>query len=123
MIPSALERYAKEANRVAAVLGCHLGKQKEGEKWLVGGQCSYADIAFILRQKIIGKVSKRKSTTKTTILTSRLEEPRCWSGRELRKVLQPCNCCPKTLRLSKKYQGENACNGIEIITLLRADNE
>jgi len=60
VIPSALERYAKEVNRVTAVLEGHLSKQKEGEEWLVGGKCSYADIAFISWQTTIGKVTKKE---------------------------------------------------------------
>ena len=59
-IPSALERYAKEVNRVTAVLEGHLSKQKEGEEWLVGGKCSYADIAFISWQMTIAKVTKKE---------------------------------------------------------------
>lgn len=59
-IPSALDRYAKEVNRVTAVLEGHLSKQKEGEEWLVGSKCSYADIAFISWQMTIAKVTKKE---------------------------------------------------------------
>lgn len=46
-IPVVIDWYAKEINRVTAVLEGHLSKQKKGEEWLVEGKCSYADIAFI----------------------------------------------------------------------------
>ncbi|MCJ1395515.1 hypothetical protein MMC18_008401 [Xylographa bjoerkii] len=59
-IPSVLDRYAKEVNRVTAVLEGHLSKQKEGEEWLVGGRCSYADIAFISWQMTIAKVTRKE---------------------------------------------------------------
>ncbi|MCJ1377576.1 hypothetical protein MMC17_000671 [Xylographa soralifera] len=59
-LPSALERYAKEVNRVTAVLEGHLSKQTEGEEWLVGGKCSYADIAFVSWQTTIAKVTKKE---------------------------------------------------------------
>lgn len=61
-IPLAVERYAKEINRVTAVLEGHLAKQEEGEgeggRWLVGGKCSYADIAFIAWQVTVARVAK-----------------------------------------------------------------
>ena len=55
-VPSAIERYVKEINRVTGVLDGHLAKQKEEHggssaggdgPWLVGNKLSYADIAFI----------------------------------------------------------------------------
>jgi len=59
-IPLVLDRYAKEVNRVTAVLEGHLSKQKDGEEWLVGGKCSYADIAFVPWQLGISKVAKKE---------------------------------------------------------------
>lgn len=59
-LPLAIDRYAKEVNRVTAVLEEHLGKQKDGEAWLVGGRCSYADIAFLSWQMTIAKVTKKE---------------------------------------------------------------
>ena len=63
-VPSAIERYNKEVNRVSGVLDGHLAQQKEkyGDSagsdgpWLVGNKFSYADIAFISWQKIIAVV-------------------------------------------------------------------
>jgi glutathione S-transferase len=63
-IPSALDRYVKELHRVTNVLEGWLARQKEEHgssvgfdgPWLVGNKLSYADIAFILWQKIIAVV-------------------------------------------------------------------
>ncbi|KAL8823087.1 MAG: hypothetical protein Q9191_006192 [Dirinaria sp. TL-2023a] len=58
-VPSAVERYAKEVNRVTGVLNGHLAQQKQSHgasgdgPWLVGDKCSYADIAFIPWQMLI----------------------------------------------------------------------
>ena len=51
MIPSAIERYINEVNRVTGVLEGHLA-QKDGTKigdgpWLVDNKYSFADIAFL----------------------------------------------------------------------------
>ena len=60
--PDALERYVKEVNRVTDVLEGQLKRQKEnfGEKaggpWLVGDKYTYADLAFISWQLVIGKI-------------------------------------------------------------------
>ena len=57
-VPSAVERYAKEINRVTGVLEGHLRKQKEAfpaaadGPWLVGGRISFADLAFVPWQTI-----------------------------------------------------------------------
>ena len=56
-LPSALERYTKEINRVTGVLEGHLARQKVAAgsdgPWLVGYKFSCADIAFISWQTII----------------------------------------------------------------------
>ncbi|KAK9244295.1 glutathione S-transferase, partial [Lipomyces tetrasporus] len=56
-LPSALERYTKEINRVTGVLEAHLDGQKvdadSDGPWFVGNKLSYADIAFISRQILI----------------------------------------------------------------------
>lgn len=44
-IPSAIERYLKEMERVMGVLDTHL-KQQETE-YLIGDKCTYADLAFV----------------------------------------------------------------------------
>ena len=63
-VPSAVERYIKEINRVSGVLDSHLARQeKEFVKgdgpWLVGNKMSFADIAFLPYQSIISKVVER----------------------------------------------------------------
>lgn len=49
-VPSAVERYVKEVNRVTSVMEGHLKTQKEKygteEPWFVGNKFSYVDIAF-----------------------------------------------------------------------------
>ncbi|KAL9607504.1 MAG: hypothetical protein Q9167_007587 [Letrouitia subvulpina] len=42
-IPSAIERYAKETERIFGVLD----KALEHKEWLVGGKCTYADLSFV----------------------------------------------------------------------------
>ena len=42
-VPSAIERYANEIKRVTKVLDTAL----QGKEYLVGGKCTYADLAFV----------------------------------------------------------------------------
>lgn len=52
-LPSAIERYTKEINRVTSVLEAHLASQKQGADdgpWLVGNKLSYADLSFFMWQ-------------------------------------------------------------------------
>ena len=57
-LPSAVERYVKEINRVSGVLNGVLAEQKQKYSdgtdgpWLVGNKMSYADIAFVPWQAI-----------------------------------------------------------------------
>ena len=58
-LPSAVERYVKEINRVSGVLDKHLAQQKQEHggsdgPWLVGNKMSYADLAFIPWQNPLG---------------------------------------------------------------------
>lgn len=65
-LPSAVERYVKEAHRVTAVLEGHLTRQREalseeaiaasGGPWLVGNKYSYADLAWVSWQTILPMV-------------------------------------------------------------------
>ena len=63
-VPSALERYCKEVNRVSGVLDGYLAQQKEeygssagsDGPWLVGNKLCYADLAFIMWQRGVGMV-------------------------------------------------------------------
>jgi glutathione S-transferase len=63
-VPSALERYVKEVNRVTGVLENYLLKQKEqygngnGGPWLVGDKYTFADLAFAPWQTIVEIVVK-----------------------------------------------------------------
>ena len=42
-VPSAIERYANETERVFGVLD----KALEHREWLVGGKCTYSDLSFV----------------------------------------------------------------------------
>ncbi|OCL09431.1 putative glutathione S-transferase Ure2-like protein [Glonium stellatum] len=63
-LPSAVERYVKEINRVTGVLEGHLARQKQEHgasgdgPWLVGNKLSYADISFVPWQTIIAMVGE-----------------------------------------------------------------
>ncbi|KAH8892020.1 glutathione S-transferase Ure2-like protein [Thozetella sp. PMI_491] len=63
-IPSAIERYAKEVNRVTSVLEAHLAKQEaeySGDgPWLVGNKPSYADLSWVSWQTIVRDVTLTK---------------------------------------------------------------
>ncbi|KAL8731122.1 MAG: hypothetical protein Q9181_004421 [Wetmoreana brouardii] len=66
-LPSAIERYVDEVNRVTGVLERHLALQEQayggssagGGPWLVGNKLTYADLAFIPWQRIIGMVLQK----------------------------------------------------------------
>jgi len=60
-IPSAVERYIKEINRVTAVLEGHLAKQESGGDgpWLVGNKLSYVDLSFLMWQTVVPRVFKK----------------------------------------------------------------
>lgn len=53
-IQSAKERYYNEIKRVTSVLNGHLKTQDKGTDgpWLVGGKCSYADLAMFQWQNM-----------------------------------------------------------------------
>ena len=55
-VQSAKERYYREIERVTGVLENHLGSQEKGADgpWLVGGKFSYADLAFVPWQVMLG---------------------------------------------------------------------
>ena len=64
-VPSAIERYVKEVNRLVGVLEGHLAQQKERHDgsdgpWLVGDKCSFADLAFISWQRVIAMVLSKE---------------------------------------------------------------
>lgn len=55
-IPTAIDRYVKEINRVTGVVEGHLAaeKAKGGDgPWLVGGKLTFADIAWYMWQALI----------------------------------------------------------------------
>ena len=56
-VPSAIERYKKETQRVLGVLDGVLAKQPSG--WLVGGKCTIADISFITWNRLAFNVSMK----------------------------------------------------------------
>jgi glutathione S-transferase len=65
-VPSALERYVKEINRVTSVLEGHLSRQKQlpgaakDGPWLVGNRYSYADLSFVSWQTIVEVLIKKE---------------------------------------------------------------
>lgn len=67
-LPSAIQRYVGEANRVSGVLEGYLAQQKQNHNgsvgsdgpWLVGNKFSYADIAFIPWQWVLGFVFQKE---------------------------------------------------------------
>ena len=50
-LPSAIERYRNEIERVIGVLNTHL--EKQGTGYLVGDKCTYADLAFVTWSNIV----------------------------------------------------------------------
>ncbi|GAW10921.1 hypothetical protein ANO14919_002590 [Xylariales sp. No.14919] len=67
-LPSAIERYFKEIERVRSVLDLHLSRQageKQGEKvsdkdvWLVGDKCTVADLSWFIWEQIADFVMAR----------------------------------------------------------------
>ncbi|KAK0623681.1 glutathione S-transferase Ure2-like protein [Immersiella caudata] len=85
-LPSAVERYVKEVNRVTAVLeGILKGEQQkfpevEGGPWLVGGKYSYADLAFVSWQTIVEKVLSKEEFD-----SEKYPEVKGWIGRMLER--------------------------------------
>ncbi|KAI1434021.1 glutathione S-transferase [Xylaria sp. CBS 124048] len=60
-LPSAIERYTKEIERVMSVVDGHLAKQKETTAgaegpWLVGDKVTFADIAWYMWQTVANTV-------------------------------------------------------------------
>ncbi len=55
-VPSAVERYVRETERVIGVLDTHL--QKAGTRFLVGDKCTYADIAFVPWANLVPFIAK-----------------------------------------------------------------
>lgn len=52
-LPSAVERYEKEIERVRSVLNDYLTKKGgNGEVWLVGDRCTIADLAWVMWEHI-----------------------------------------------------------------------
>jgi len=66
-LPSVIERYNKEINRVTSVLDGYLAEQRKkyGDNdgsdgpWLVGNKISYADIVFVSYQRIMSMVLEK----------------------------------------------------------------
>ncbi|KAI0478526.1 glutathione S-transferase [Xylariaceae sp. FL0804] len=66
-IPSAVERYTKEAERVRSVLDAHLGKKSassssSGGCWLVGDRLTAADLSWIMWEHVIHLVLAQTGT-------------------------------------------------------------
>ena len=86
-IPSVIERFAKEVNRVTSVLEGWLVKQKEefgaanDGPWLVGGKLSYADLAFVPWQRVMTMVFLEKEEYNA----NDYPEVTAWMGRMLER--------------------------------------
>lgn len=74
-IESAQSRYYREIERVTSVLNGHLEKQEKGADgpWLVGGKFSYADLAFVPWQVMIGMLGDKIDVGKYTAVQGWLE--------------------------------------------------
>lgn len=62
-LPSAIERYIAEINRVSGVLDAHLGREKEKHgsgPWLVGNKYSFADLAFLAWQNAMSRMLSKE---------------------------------------------------------------
>lgn len=68
-VPSAVERYVKEVNRVTSVMEGHLQAQKEKynteEPWFVGNKYSYVDLAFVPWQQSMHLILSREEYDET----------------------------------------------------------
>ncbi|KAI1357857.1 thioredoxin-like protein [Xylaria arbuscula] len=72
-LPSAIERYFEEAERVRSVVDLHLSRragEKQGERintekdvWLVGDKCTVADLSWFIWEQIIGFLFARVGHT------------------------------------------------------------
>ena len=60
-LPSAIERYQNEAIRVTKVLDSVL--KKNGDGYLVGGKCTYADLAFVTWYSMFPKLKPENFDT------------------------------------------------------------
>ncbi|KAF2477673.1 glutathione S-transferase [Lindgomyces ingoldianus] len=64
-VPSAVERYTKEINRVTGVVEGHLSGRKTdtstGGPWLVGDKFSYADLAWIPWQDLTARMMPKEA--------------------------------------------------------------
>lgn len=83
-LPSAVERYFKEAERVRSVLDLHLSRQageKQGEKvadkdvWLVGDKLTVADLSWFIWEQIIDFVMTRTGDVIAKVSISALVSP------------------------------------------------
>lgn len=60
-MPSAVERYEKEMERVRSVLNSHL--TKTGGEWLVGDKCTTADLSWVMWEHIADFAFSFRGTT------------------------------------------------------------
>lgn len=60
-MPSAVERYEKEMERVRSVLNSHL--TKTGGEWLVGDKCTTADLSWVMWEHIADFALSFRGTT------------------------------------------------------------
>ena len=55
-LPTAIDRYVKEIERVRGVLDRHL----EGRKWLVGDKCTVADLSWVMWENVVELILERQ---------------------------------------------------------------
>jgi len=74
-VQSAKDRYYAEIKRVTSVLNGHLKTQEQG--WLVGGKCSYADLAmFQWQNMMMGMMKDLVDLSEYTEVTAWIERLR-----------------------------------------------
>ncbi|KAK4500967.1 hypothetical protein PRZ48_006773 [Zasmidium cellare] len=64
-LPTAMERYDKEIERVRSVLDTHLRRQASAhgdtsDPWFVGDKCTVADLSFVMWENVVDQINERK---------------------------------------------------------------
>jgi glutathione S-transferase len=87
-IPSAVDRYLKEMERVMGVLETHL--KKEGTPYLVGVKCTYADLSFVTWHNMVPFITgkDRKIDIEGKYPTYHAWMKRMWERPAVKKTLE-----------------------------------
>jgi glutathione S-transferase len=78
-LPSAIERYVREIERVIGVLDAHLRAQ--GTEYLVGDKCTYADMAFVTWGSLVPFLTKDGETGAPLDVEARFPSYDAWMKR------------------------------------------